>query len=455
MTHIAEGALLALCALIVTAFVGLIPIGQWYDEYFTIPSLNAGGWPVFKDRLLHWSPRPVSEALVWGYARAVEVAGRPLVTPALGLCWTALAAAVLWPVQIAHRGLTVAAVLGCLFLLGHDVSEVFYWPIAAFAYMLTLAGIVLVLTLDWSGVAATETGRALTIVALTVAALSSEVGAMATAAYCVLLVPIAFAARDRRAAWLLVPATCAAAVFYLGAHGRGANGQEVFGNPMIAHHPLAALLAATMSFAKEVVGPGTADPTVRNIAVSVLSKVGLFLGVYLVAPVDVERSVSRQWQRVAFALALIGAAFFTLAAAYLQFGTACCQRHGTMRQEYVLMAIAALATALAAWRRPAGLRTIGVLFLAVAILLPLSRSAPGIGADYARFYQFVAVRSRLWEAGRRPGPMLDVPQVAAGQIVGGSPAQPGVYGAEGSGYANRVVKFFGKQEGTFLPFQVH
>ena len=80
----------ALCAtvlsLLLLAHAGLIVAGQWQgDEWFNFSLFRSEGTGFLLHRVLTWSPRPVSEGLVFLYARAVDALHRPLVTPVLGL----------------------------------------------------------------------------------------------------------------------------------------------------------------------------------------------------------------------------------------------------------------------------------------------------------------------------------------------------------------------------------
>jgi hypothetical protein len=45
---------------------GLMDLGRWdIDEFIVIRSYRDNGWTAFVDRLIGWSPRPLSEVLIW------------------------------------------------------------------------------------------------------------------------------------------------------------------------------------------------------------------------------------------------------------------------------------------------------------------------------------------------------------------------------------------------------
>ncbi len=168
---------------IVGAHAGLIPMGRWQvDEYrlfTTLRQFGAGALPV---RLLY-SPRPFSEFLIFLYGEAVLHLHRPLVTSFLAVVWTGLIASTglaaytalprsAWRLPLA---LAFTFALVATALTGADVTEAFYWPVAAAAYMPTLAaGLCLFFLTDHP---MNRRRRAMSGTALAVAAGSTEVGA--------------------------------------------------------------------------------------------------------------------------------------------------------------------------------------------------------------------------------------------------------------------------------------
>ena len=104
----------AILILTLAMYAALLPQGQWYDEYIAFYGFRVYGWQGFLIRLLHWSPRPVSEILAFGYARIVYATGRPLIAPVLCLAWSVLFAflvAALRPWQHPGRPARAAMVL--------------------------------------------------------------------------------------------------------------------------------------------------------------------------------------------------------------------------------------------------------------------------------------------------------------------------------------------------------
>jgi hypothetical protein len=68
--------LLAMIAL----HVGLVDVGQWTDdEFLIIGSYRGRAWAAFCDRLISWSPRPISEGLIWAYGCLVNWTHKPFI----------------------------------------------------------------------------------------------------------------------------------------------------------------------------------------------------------------------------------------------------------------------------------------------------------------------------------------------------------------------------------------
>ena len=144
--------LLAMIAL----HLGLVDLGEWaLDEFFLISSYRDKGWTAFVDRLIRWSPRPISEVLIWAYACLVNWMHKPLIGVFLGSLWlTLISAPLISFLQIrktffseARGSLVFLSVFAfapiALFLLGHSPGELFYWPVGAAAYLTTLSAITL------------------------------------------------------------------------------------------------------------------------------------------------------------------------------------------------------------------------------------------------------------------------------------------------------------------------
>jgi hypothetical protein len=64
---------LAIVLVTIAVHLGLVDIGQWaYDEFAIISSYRDNGLLALSTRLFHWSPRPISEILIWIYGCLVN-----------------------------------------------------------------------------------------------------------------------------------------------------------------------------------------------------------------------------------------------------------------------------------------------------------------------------------------------------------------------------------------------
>lgn len=399
---------------------------------------------------------------MWGYEQAVAASGRQLIVPFLLLVWSTLPLAALAAlgVRSAMAWLVGSAVLA-LFLLGHPVAEVFYWPMGAGAYVLSLAGATyLVLRLSqarrlgfWGAVGC--------IVVMLIVAGSSELGTVFVAVLSVALLAVAVveAPKSRRAhalgrfAWLLIPLVASLILGGLLVNGRVAQGIErMVQSPVYYHRPWPSLLAAAVRFGREITStaiPAADASPPHELLDRVLFVAGLTL--CLRAARLVAGSAGRLF---AVAVALGGAAYVSLASAFDQFGSLCCERHATVRDcLFVLMSIV-LAFALSrirlldrlprSWAAIAGPALVGV-----AVLLPLIGSVPALREDYASEPARIAARDANWRAGHdATATPMTFQMLSHGRVVDGFGAPTGrnVVPGPASVYALGVMHFFGKSE---------
>jgi len=124
--------------LMIALHFGLVGMGHWaLDEFIVISTYRDKGWTAFVDRLIRWSPRPISEVLIWAYACLVNWTHKPFIGAFLGLLWlTLISAPLISFLQIRtsyseeSRRPTVSLFLFAfapiaLFLLGHSPGELF------------------------------------------------------------------------------------------------------------------------------------------------------------------------------------------------------------------------------------------------------------------------------------------------------------------------------------------
>ncbi len=181
----------ALCfiGLSIFAFVGLIPLGRWeMDEIVTTNLFNRLGLEGLEHRILHWSPRPISEIMLYGYLEIAEITDRRHIAKVLLLLWSILITSTLSPAFLTAgtdrlKGLAFCAGIVLLCIAGENNYDVLYWVQGALAYIPTLSallficGIILISDLDIPK-------KALYIaVALSIVSMCSEVGAFFAASF--------------------------------------------------------------------------------------------------------------------------------------------------------------------------------------------------------------------------------------------------------------------------------
>lgn len=433
---------------VLVAYLGLIPLGHWQDEFGAVRLYNEQGISFFVSRILHWSPRPLSELVIYGYALLVGVAKRPLIGASLAVSWAILAAG-LFAIPLKERApklVLLALAMSCLFLLAHPVSEMFFWPMAALAYLPVVAAIAFAF---WSLLTGNSTTAC--AVALLVAATCVEVGAMLVFIFCALAVG-AKLLTGIRIRWLTLPFLVSVGVLYLLYAGRVTSAQETFGNPAIAHHFGRAAISAIEAFVRELISIDGVGAQRHTTSLGLATK-GLFcVAVYGLCRRTTASVESSRWLAV-LALACFATAGLTIAAAFYQFGMNCCERHDTLRQclMYIGLASGAAALALRKGHKVEGAPW-ALWVLVVAVAIPAWWTSTAIESDYRRYDEMLGIKIDNWREGMSASGTMTYKQSTPGAVVGGIVAPDGIYTqTEGDPWWTKaVVKYFGKQSATFV-----
>jgi len=455
-------------ACIVISYAGLIGMGQWQgDEYVQIPLYRQLGFHEYIDRIFGWSPRPVSELVVWLYAEAVEHDHRPHIIPFLAVLWAIVGLATIVTIRpSSYRGvlryrLLLSLALLAMFLVGHPISELFYWPDGSAAYLPTLAAIVVAFFLLIDRRQATP-GRALADTAvLLVAAGSSEVGMLFVLCLSAARFPALLTRRKGRiGAWLhwAVPVALSFVVVAVLLSVRAGVHELPAAKTPYLHRPVASLLAAaaqTLRGVAVLTGEQAGAISLGGAATGLLVRLLFFLGVRWT-----WRAANRGDEPVegafGFALACVAAAYAVLVATDYQFGLLCCERHIALRQCFYALAVAALAVGSANGRRRVP-NSIAPLALVFAALIPFANTGVGwLRHDYRLYRTAVATRSSNWAEGmRRDTDAMVFRNAPVGRICHGTNIPPGKFtlGDNTPWLARGIMLFYGKRELTVRPPQ--
>jgi hypothetical protein len=283
---------------IIALHFGLVDLGQWaIDEFIVIGNYRDQGWTALVDRLIGWSPRPISELLIWAYACLVNWIHKPLIGVFLGLLWLPLISAPLICFLQTRKTFSAESRRPLLFLslfaftpiafflLGHSPGELFYWPVGAAAYLTTLSAITLCFFQLAFSLTEDHVGRGITSVSLIFAAGSSETGAFFAVAFsCLSLTGMSIdvfrgSFSQRKIFWHLVPALLGIGVFGLLMENRVRNQEAAFGSA--EHHSLyLSLKAALGQTFKEYLVAGQRLST-RGVLLGLLLKSCIFLAIRL------------------------------------------------------------------------------------------------------------------------------------------------------------------------------
>jgi hypothetical protein len=289
-----------------------------------------------------------------------------------------------------------------LTLLLAKPGEMFYWPMGASAYLPCWAGLAAATVLHRTDIARHRIALA---IAFLVAAFSVEVGAITVLIYAGLVAVASL--RDRGLLRLMIPVYLAAFAALLVCvtvlrHRMQAN--EVFNAASgLAGNWPASLRAALPAFAGEAAGvPGM--PLVLGLVVKLLLLMSL--------PASHPATRRDHHLGLAWGLALLLAAFASVVLAYHQFGLLCCERHATLRQAMILLALATFAGLLGGSARPSR----QVLLAVVLLVLFAVRIGP-LSGDWRRLGAVVAARQDNWDAASGSGDAMTLLMVHGGHIT--------------------------------------
>jgi hypothetical protein len=238
-------------------------------------------------------------------------------------------------------------------------------------------------------------------------------------------------------------------VLYLQFAGRVANATEVFGDPSLAHHPWNTLRYVGKHLLFVLLRSDNTHHPMALLA-GLGTKLLFLVGIYDAISVRGQRATSPRAQRMRLVLvtAALATAVLITAASVYNFGSLCCERHDTMRQGYVLIALGSLATYLAV-RSPSRRAGRAGRVLLLALLIPLASALPRLATEYRHYADTRRADAITWQSGRAAGPAMRVDLGAPAPITGGLNAKPGTYDRRSaSGELKRVLRFFDKRTVT-------
>jgi hypothetical protein len=417
---------------ILLAHAWIWPQGTWQDEWFTYAMLRLYGWRASLFRLLHWSGRPFSEALINLQLLAIVALRRPLVTPSLGLAWGIWIGVIglvarPWrgPGRLARWALLLGLPAACL--LSSAVANLYYWPIGSVAYLPALGAVSAAVVL-LAGPGLTGMGARVVLCALlSLGAASVEMGGMLALALAPLLGMIEL--RDRaprrvtRVALAVLPGLVAAATMAVVVAGRVAPEAVNLLGAASFHNPWRSLLAAVPLTLRGLVQAGWRGPPVW---VGLLTKGFVFAGAYV--------ALGQAWPArparaplVALLVALAAVQYLSVASALYQFGGLCCERHASYRQALTLLMLVCSA----GLARPVAARVANPHLAPALLALALAWAAPArlrdLRAEAKLAPQRAAAMAEIFASGNGPGDTVDYVMPPNGPILPFGYIKPGTY----------------------------
>jgi len=456
--------------------LGLVDVGQWaYDEFSIISSYRDNGWTAFRDRLIGWSPRPISELLIWAYACLVNWTHKPLIGVFLGLLWlTLISVPLISFFQIrkkipmdSGRPLMFSSLftfgLVALFLLGHSPGALFYSPVVAAAYLTTLSAITLCFVEVALNMTAHHGGRVIAALSLIFAAASSETGAIFVIVFgclsvtCMSVDKFRNSVYQRQFLWCLLPTFIGIGVFVLLICNR-ARAQEALFATVEYHNLYMTCKTALGQTVKEYLVNGQRLST-RGVFLGLLLKACFFLGVrYCWLSGGIK--VPRRQVLVVFALSIVATTYFSVAASYYGYGGLTNPWHQELRQCLVMLFIATIALFSCHYHAPFyDLRRtewLGVIFVFITLVLVVRGRFGALIHDYRNYPVFIQNRNKSWNSGLSDGDAMIWFSPPKGQVADTLLFVPGIYNLESKapGVLD-IMHFFHKERLEIRPYHLY
>jgi hypothetical protein len=426
---------------------GLVDLGQWaIDEFLVIGSYRNNGWVVFIDRLIGWSPRPISEILIWAYSSLVNWIHKPLIGVFLGLLWLPLIAAPLISFLQIRKTFSedsrppllflslFSFTLIALFLLGHSPGELFYWPVGAAAYLTTIGAITLCFFQLAFRLTDYHQGRVIASLSLIVSAGSSETGAFFALVFGVLsftgmsIDAFRGSTFQRRFLWYLIPAIVAIGVFALLMQNR-VRSQEAALPTAEYHSVYLSLKAALGQTLREYLVAGQRLST-RSVLLGLALRVCIFLGMrycWLASGIKTPR----KQVLIVLALSIIATTYFSVAASYYGYGLSTNDRHHELRQCLIMLLIATAVLLSCHYYAPIceirNCEWLGAIFILMSLMFVVPGRFRALVHDYENYSVCIENRINSWNSGLSEGDTMIWLSSPQGQVVNKDPIAVGMY----------------------------
>lgn len=435
---LAAAGVAVVAVVVLAAHAALLPAGAWYaDEYVQFAQHRQLGWRQVAVRVFGWSPRPISEVLLFGYSSMVAWVDRPGVAWVLGATWAGGLAVLLGAARLARLGIVLPLAIAAALLLVARPGEMWFWPAATLAYVPALAGLCAAALL-LAGQGGGRRGEVALCAALLLAAGSVELGAIAVLLLCAAQLLRHLLGRweprllPEQAAWVWIPPLGLALGVMVGlVANRAGVATEVFMPGATAGSTWHSVLATSERFLKVMARVPVQPDGPAQSWLGIPVKLAFLAGFWALLPSRPTSLAARVTCAIGAAV-MMATAFASMVLAYRQFGFLCCARHETFRQSLMVVALVLLAASLAP-PATAKLRTLAMAAFMLAGAAVMGLRTPALRHDLALRPAVAEVRATNWRAGRAATDSMHFAAEPNGRITGGWQFPPGLHRREDRG----------------------
>lgn len=391
-------------------YFSLIPIGHWQDEYTTFTYISQNN-SHFIYRIFHWSPRPLSEIIIFLYAKISLFFNKQFILPFLLFMWSLLFFSFFYPLfkrrrilsnNVINYSIFYSLVMFSIYLSSSNVSELFYWPLASVAYLpvVAIASFIL-LSFVFSLDEEKHYGKVLSSL-LILSSLSSECGAVFSFVFSAVVLVLSFLIPDRQGVTLkriyyVYPILFSLFVFYSLSHNRLGASREAF-NPDVARHIDLVIIKSIVKFLEELV---SSSGGIGEYFIGLVGKLFFCVASYLFFQKVLRKERKDLLQRnfLILSVSCFASVLIILLASYYQFGFRGCLRHIALRQCLIYVGFAEISAMLSLNKKKIYKNNseIFLVFLILALVLPFSLKLNSFIHDYRIYGEIYEVHKKNWK----------------------------------------------------------
>ena len=471
----------AVMLIVAMMHLALLPLGQWQDEFETFAWYRDQSVSALAIRFWIWSPRLVSELLIFVYAIACDRDRSPLFPEVLSLCWATfiLPSIVVIireirtradvPSVIVRANIAIALPIACL--MSVELPDTFLWPMSAIAYLPGIATVFgMLFVLLYADADAPRSWLMMSALGVLGACCVEMAGIVAGVFFSSVLVwtglrrtgPDDRTSLRFQAACCLPPIIAAAVTGLLILTHRARAGSPLTADALLVHRPIASIVSAVPLFLNSLVGEPASFYRLGPVSVTenFVCRLAWCAGTVMLGNLFVGPGRSTMSTLIKLlGLSIVIACFCSMAATLYQFGIMCCERQDTSRTCFEYVALACLGVSLSAQLSNSRVAStigpfrpgIGIALILLAVIVPLPARLGKLAIVDGQSSTMQSATAATWRSGWRSGTRMTFTIAPREALVGKARDDRGVQARshESDAQVAGILNYFRKDQVFF------